>query len=72
MWRLRTGVRFIWWRIWEVRIVVRRKIRVTLWRRLVIMVLKKVWILENWTLRKTWLNTGRMNMCRLRGNKRTL
>ena len=36
------------------------------------MVLKKVWILENWTLRKTWLNTGRMNMCRLRGNKRTL
>ena len=62
LWRLRTRVRFVWWRIWEirtelraVRIVLWRRIRITLIWSLIMMVQEKVGILENWTLRKTWL-----------------
>ena len=36
------------------------------------MVQEKVGILENWTLRNTWLQTGRVNMWRLRDNIGTL
>ena len=62
LWRLRTRVRFVWWRIWEIRTVL-RAVRIVLWRRiritliwsLIMMVQEKVGILENRTLRKTWL-----------------
>ena len=79
LWRLRKRGRFICWRIWEIRIVLRavrivlgRRIRITLIWRLIIMVQEKVGILENWTLRNTWLQTGRVNMWRLRDNIGTL